>query len=111
MSEHVAPPRTAEIPTPIQRERATTIFERTVEGRRAAALPPCDVPETPLSELIPARFLRERPAALRPCIHVASWALLLLHDVVDRAGGGAHARADERALAGAVPRAGSNRRA
>ena len=64
MSEHVAPPRTAEVPTPMQRERATTIFERTVEGRRAAVLPPSDVPETPLSELIPAKLLRERPAAL-----------------------------------------------
>ena len=64
MSEHVAPPRTAEVPTPMQRERATTIFERTVEGRRAAVLPPSDVPETPLAELIPAKLLRERPAAL-----------------------------------------------
>ena len=64
MSEHVAPPRTAEVPTPMQRERATTIFERTVEGRRAAVLPPSDVPETPLSELIPAKLLRERPAVL-----------------------------------------------
>ena len=64
MSEHVAPPRTADVPTPMQRERATTIFERTVEGRRAAVLPPSDVPETPLTELIPAKLLRERPAAL-----------------------------------------------
>ena len=64
MSEHVAPPRTAEIPTPMQRERARTIFERSVEGRRAAVLPPTDVPETPLDELIPAKLLRERPAGL-----------------------------------------------
>ena len=58
------PPRTAEAPTPLQRERATTIFERSVEGRRAAVLPPLDVPETPLNELIPARLLRDRPAEL-----------------------------------------------
>jgi glycine dehydrogenase subunit 2 len=60
----VPPPRTAEIPTPMQRERATTIFERSVEGRRAAVLPPTDVPDTPLDELIPAKLLRERPAEL-----------------------------------------------
>ena len=49
---------------PAQRERATTIYERSVEGRRAAVLPPRDVPETPLDELIPANLLRERPAEL-----------------------------------------------
>ena len=58
------PPTTAEIPTPQQRERATTIFERSVPGRRAATLPPTDVPDRPLDELIPARLLRERPAGL-----------------------------------------------
>jgi glycine dehydrogenase subunit 2 len=41
-----------------------TIFERSVPGRRAAALPPCDVPERPLDELIPPKLLRDRPAAL-----------------------------------------------
>ena len=60
----VKPPTAADVPTPMQRERATTIFERSVEGRRAAVLPPTDVPETPLSELIPAKLLRERPAEL-----------------------------------------------
>jgi glycine dehydrogenase subunit 2 len=64
MSERVAPPRTAEVPTPMQRDRATTIFERSVEGRRAAVLPAADVPETPLAELIPPNLLRERPAEL-----------------------------------------------
>ena len=49
----VKPPTTADVPTPMQRERATTIFERSVEGRRAAVLPPLDVPETPLGDLIP----------------------------------------------------------
>ncbi len=46
--------------TPMQRDRATTIFERSRPGRRAATLPPADVPERPLDELIPGRLLRER---------------------------------------------------
>ena len=58
------PPTTAEVPTPQQRERATTIFERSVPGRRAATLPPLDVPERPLDELIPGKLLRERPPEL-----------------------------------------------
>ena len=41
-----------------------TIFERSRQGRRAATLPPLDVPERPLDELIPAALLRERPAEL-----------------------------------------------
>jgi glycine dehydrogenase subunit 2 len=48
----------------MQRERATTIFEQSVEGRRAATLPEAGVPEPPLEELIPAKLLREGPAAL-----------------------------------------------
>jgi glycine dehydrogenase subunit 2 len=48
----------------MQRERATTIFERSVEGRRAAAPVEADVPETPLEDLIPKRLLRDRPAEL-----------------------------------------------
>ena len=59
-----APPATADIPTPQQRERTVTIFERSEAGRRAAALPPTDVPERPLDELIPSRLLRERGPAL-----------------------------------------------
>ncbi len=58
------PPTTAQVPTPQQRERATTIFERSVPGRRAGTLPPLDVPERPLEELIPAKLLRRRPAEL-----------------------------------------------
>jgi glycine dehydrogenase subunit 2 len=50
--------------TPMQRDRATTIFEKSVEGRRAATLPAADVPETPLEELIPQSLLREKPAEL-----------------------------------------------
>ncbi len=65
MSEHaVTPPVTADTPTPQQRERVTTIYEKSVAGRRAATLPPLDVPETPLSELIPERLLRQSPAEL-----------------------------------------------
>jgi glycine dehydrogenase subunit 2 len=48
----------------MQRERATTIFERSEEGRRAAAPVTADVPEGPLDELIPAKLLRKRPAEL-----------------------------------------------
>src|SRR5919201_511327 len=44
--------------------RVVTIFERSVPDRRAAIMPPTDVPERPLDELIPARLLRERPAEL-----------------------------------------------
>ena len=58
------PPRSADVPTPLQREAATTIFERSVEGRRAAVVPDCDVPETSLSELIPQALLREKAAEL-----------------------------------------------
>ncbi|HEY7151273.1 MAG TPA: aminomethyl-transferring glycine dehydrogenase subunit GcvPB [Solirubrobacterales bacterium] len=59
-----APPTAADTPTPQQRERATTIFERSVAGRRAGTLPPLDVPERPLDELIPRRLLRESPPEL-----------------------------------------------
>jgi len=59
-----SPPSTADVPTPQQRERATTIFERSVPGRRAATLPSCDVPERPLDELIPRSSLRQRPPEL-----------------------------------------------
>jgi glycine dehydrogenase subunit 2 len=58
------PPATAEVPTPQQRDPATTIYERSVAGRRAATLPPAGVPEPPLAELIPAKLLRERGPAL-----------------------------------------------
>jgi len=50
--------------TPMQRDRATTIFERSVEGRRAATLPEAGVDERPLDELIPKNLLRDRPAQL-----------------------------------------------
>ncbi len=44
--------------TPMQRERATTIYEKSKPGRRAAVLPAAEVPEPPLEELIPAALLR-----------------------------------------------------
>ncbi len=43
---------------PMQRERATTIYEKSKPGRRAAVLPDAEVPETPLEQLIPAALLR-----------------------------------------------------
>jgi glycine dehydrogenase subunit 2 len=49
---------------PFQRDAVTTIYERSVEGRRAFAAPPLDVPARPLDELIPARLRRSAPAKL-----------------------------------------------
>src|ERR1700743_1112361 len=48
----------AEFMSPMQRERATTIYEKSKAGRRAAVLPDAGVPETPIEELIPANLLR-----------------------------------------------------
>mgnify|MGYP001220319118 FL=1 len=52
--------------TPQQADRATTIYENSVPGRRAAQLPPLGegVEETPIEELIPPKLLRETPAEL-----------------------------------------------
>jgi glycine dehydrogenase subunit 2 len=50
--------------TAMQRDRATTIFERGAPGRRAFDPPPLDVPERPLDELIPPRLRRREPARL-----------------------------------------------
>src|SRR6476660_1617735 len=44
--------------TPQQREHATTIFEKSVPGRRAFVAPELDVPEVPLDEILPARLRR-----------------------------------------------------
>ena len=59
-----SPPSNADTPTAQQRESATTIFERSEAGRRAATLPPLDVPERSLDELIPPKLRRERPPEL-----------------------------------------------
>jgi glycine cleavage system P protein (glycine dehydrogenase) subunit 2 len=58
------PPTTVDGGTPMQRDPATTIYERSVDGRRAGTMPPTDVPETPMDEVIPKNLLRERSAEL-----------------------------------------------
>jgi glycine dehydrogenase subunit 2 len=58
------PPTNAEVPTAQQRDAAVTIYERSVEGRRAATLPPADVPNRALDDLIPSNLLRAAPAEL-----------------------------------------------
>src|SRR5438270_4164998 len=40
------------------------IFDLSSPGRRGYSLPDCDVPETPLPDLIPERYLRKTPAFL-----------------------------------------------
>jgi glycine dehydrogenase subunit 2 len=50
--------------SPLQRERAVTIFERSRPGRRAFTPPALDVPERPLDELLAPRLCREREARL-----------------------------------------------
>ncbi|HXS33579.1 MAG TPA: aminomethyl-transferring glycine dehydrogenase subunit GcvPB, partial [Solirubrobacterales bacterium] len=50
--------------TPMQRERATTIYEKSKSGRRAAVLPAAEVPERPIEELIPSELLRAEPPRL-----------------------------------------------
>jgi glycine dehydrogenase subunit 2 len=58
------PPSSVNGGTPMQRDPAITIYERSVEGRRAAVLPDAGVPERPLDELIPSNLLRGKPAEL-----------------------------------------------
>jgi glycine dehydrogenase subunit 2 len=50
--------------TPLQREPATTIFEKGAPGRRAFAPPALDVPPVEVGELLPERFRRARPPRL-----------------------------------------------
>jgi glycine dehydrogenase subunit 2 len=64
VSETTRPPASVDGGTPMQRDPATTIYERSVEGRRAATLPEAGVPQTPIDELVPKGLLRERPAEL-----------------------------------------------
>lgn len=47
----------------VKHEKAL-IFELSQEGRRAYAMPECDVPQVELEQLIPTSFLRETAAAL-----------------------------------------------
>jgi glycine cleavage system P protein (glycine dehydrogenase) subunit 2 len=46
------------------REPVLTIFEKSREGRRAFVPPELDVPEVPVSELLPADAIRREPPAL-----------------------------------------------
>ncbi|HEY0390140.1 MAG TPA: aminomethyl-transferring glycine dehydrogenase subunit GcvPB [Solirubrobacterales bacterium] len=50
--------------TPMQRERAQTIYEKSKSGRRAAVLPAAGVPDRALEELIPSDLLRAEPPRL-----------------------------------------------
>jgi glycine dehydrogenase subunit 2 len=50
--------------TPMQRERAQTIFEKGAAGRRAFSCPQSGVPERDPHELLPARLRRRDPARL-----------------------------------------------
>jgi glycine dehydrogenase subunit 2 len=62
------PSRTAPVggdgATPMQRDRATTIFEKGAPERRAFAAPALDVPEVDGEQLLPARLRRSEPARL-----------------------------------------------
>jgi len=50
--------------TPMQAEKAQTIYEKSKPGRRAATLPATEVPEKPLADLIPSNLLRAGPPRL-----------------------------------------------
>src|SRR5690554_5443462 len=48
---------------PVKHDKAL-VFELSQPGRVAYALSPCDVPEEPIAEMVPDKFLRSQPAAL-----------------------------------------------
>jgi glycine dehydrogenase subunit 2 len=50
--------------TPMQRDRATTIFEKGAPGRRAFVAPALDVPEVDRDAVLPPRFRRDAAARL-----------------------------------------------
>jgi glycine dehydrogenase subunit 2 len=50
--------------TPMQAEHATTIFEKSKAGRRAAVLPNVDVPDREVADLLPASAIRKSPPRL-----------------------------------------------
>ena len=54
--------RSAQFETPMQRDRAVTIYEKSREGRRAFVAPELDVPETP--DALPDKFRRTEPPKL-----------------------------------------------
>jgi len=57
-------PAQAGMQTPHQRERARTIFEKGVPGRRAFTCPELDVPEADGEALLPSALRRSEPARL-----------------------------------------------
>lgn len=59
-----APTTSAVGGNPIQRDHATTIFEKSVAGRRAFVAPDSGVPEVALDEILPERLRRSEPARL-----------------------------------------------
>jgi glycine dehydrogenase subunit 2 len=60
---HHGAPTSAAGATPLQRERARTIFQKGAPGRRAFACPPLDVPALD-AEVLPQRLRRREPARL-----------------------------------------------
>lgn len=61
-SAYERPPADASAATPMQRERATTIYEKGAPGRRAFTAPELDVPH--VDGLLPATARRSEPARL-----------------------------------------------
>ncbi len=59
-----AEPRVSITETPMQRDRARTIFEKSHPGRRAFVAPELDVDARPLDELLPERMRRSEPPRL-----------------------------------------------
>jgi glycine dehydrogenase subunit 2 len=57
-------PVSSEGATPMQRDRAVTIFEKGAAGRRAFVAPALDVPEVDREQLLPPRFRRDAVARL-----------------------------------------------
>ena len=53
---HHEVPVSSEGATPMQRDRATTIFEKGAAGRRAFVAPALDVPEVEATKLLPPAF-------------------------------------------------------
>jgi glycine dehydrogenase subunit 2 len=62
-SHHTAPPTRAGAPTPLQRDRARTIFQKGAPGRRAFTCPEMDVPQAP-AEALPEHLRRSVPPRL-----------------------------------------------
>jgi glycine dehydrogenase subunit 2 len=57
-------PVTSDGATPMQRDRATTIFEKGAPGRRAFVAPALDVPEVEATKLLPPALRRDAAACL-----------------------------------------------